>query len=662
MPAIGPEVVLNVMLDMVRVYLSHAWPFALLHLLVLLFIVAGPIRQIEKEISALNNWREDKPGGSDSADILTQFVRETAHWGKHGILVPMTDFSDRLDSQINALIESLHSRINMFLVIGIAGTFFALFQFAQDAARTVGQSVAPGATATAATQLSHMLANALAQAFPVGFVGLMLTVFGHLAAFMLGARFERAVTSATRRAMDARQRASKGPADLIGDSLKPLENLDVTLRDRLQPVIEGFREQLDKTSALIRDQIQPLAAAVSGFEGAVLALQPTAQKLTDSAEAIPGALERVQAMQAEAHGQLEAARDSIDQIRKASQDAAGALQQAAVGMAELPPRLETAFSDSLGKMSEKTETLWADSNRRFFENLDVARTAFVTSADSLAGAATSLEGAPERLRRQFEEELARLAKATTSIWQEASGRFWQEMEPIQKELRESAQAMLACAVELNKSPAALVRHFGEELSGLAQNCTVVWRETGREFLTGVQREFSEAMENLRKLTAETAEELNQAARAIKVLGNHAGTVLTDALDRFLQNAAKNIGPRLAEFDEALKVRCPEVLEALRRSVEEAKGAKEGAEAFRQEMNRIAGDVQRARDKWAELAAEFERRLKQPVTTRQPGPCDGGEIVEIRNAVKRLAERFARPPWYRKAWPFGPQMGDTDGEV
>src|SRR5436305_1577408 len=114
-------------------YFDAGWPFAALHAVVLFFVVYKTwFRKIRTETKALESWKSDRSSirKGETTPVLDRFVEDSEALGPQGILVPMTDYSDRLDSSVDGMVSELHDRINLLLLVGIAGSLFGLYEFA----------------------------------------------------------------------------------------------------------------------------------------------------------------------------------------------------------------------------------------------------------------------------------------------------------------------------------------------------------------------------------------------------------------------------------------------------------------------------------------------------------------------------------------------------
>ena len=103
--------VITTLLQLFSNYFKFAWLFCLLHT-----IVAGlfflHIKTILQEGDALRRWISGThEPQNDCARVLQQFVDESRYWGPRGTFVPMTDFSDRLDSFVGGRLDTLHNLV-----------------------------------------------------------------------------------------------------------------------------------------------------------------------------------------------------------------------------------------------------------------------------------------------------------------------------------------------------------------------------------------------------------------------------------------------------------------------------------------------------------------------------------------------------------------------
>jgi hypothetical protein len=220
---------LRVLGEMWGVYTSSALPFLLIHVFVLLTVI-WLFAEIRKEIRAQPAWPATRGNVLKLSIVRERMPRLFAAF--------RPDYhSQTALTRTSPVTSSLHSRVNLFLVVGVAGTFFALFQFALK-------------VSGAGADVAKSLREGLVLAFPVGFFGLVWTLLGHYAAFALEQELRRSVNGAIQRVMGQRQAYSHSVLDEISAALKPLKDLQGTLGETLQPVLESLRAELAMAAAI----------------------------------------------------------------------------------------------------------------------------------------------------------------------------------------------------------------------------------------------------------------------------------------------------------------------------------------------------------------------------------------------------------------------------
>jgi hypothetical protein len=154
-------------------YFTYGWFFVIAHAVVVERIIYDSwYRKIRQETNALLHWNpqtnKDEAGREhgEASQVLDQFVAESEKLGPKGFFVPMTDFSDRLDSIVDGMLAELHDRTNLFILVGIAGTLFGVSEFAFRAFEALSNTALPPGERV--TELAKYLSSSMAKAFPWG--------------------------------------------------------------------------------------------------------------------------------------------------------------------------------------------------------------------------------------------------------------------------------------------------------------------------------------------------------------------------------------------------------------------------------------------------------------------------------------------------------------
>ena len=358
----------SLLLKLIYGYCTSGFFFALAHLALVIWFFYE-LHRLEVERRVLAGWSPGSDCKTTCTKVLEAFIHENEHLASQGFLIPLTDFTNRLDSVVEGMVGRLHDLINLFLVVGIAGTVFGLFRFAKDPAATVPAT------------LGEALRVALETAFPVVFVGLLLYVGGYVAASWTEKRLRDALTDATERALLARRGVAKSQAALITEALQPLKNLDDTLSHALAPAITKFDESLALTRALLTSQRTTLDSAVGALNTSVqslregvTSLQDVAGEVRETLSGLPAALQRIHKLSAEQLARLATLTSTITAVQEASSETIQKLGATADRFSTvfdnfqaLPGQLRQQLAASVPELFAGTlEQLWGQPNYEQF--------------------------------------------------------------------------------------------------------------------------------------------------------------------------------------------------------------------------------------------------------------------------------------------------------
>jgi len=496
-------------------YVQQASVFFAVHLLLLLWLAHDVFHgRLRREIAALRVWRPGRPGITEATRVLAQFARSTQKWGRHGVLVPMTDFSDRLDSVADSTIEELHGRVNLFLIVGIAGTFFGLFEFAAEAKKLLISSKTGDLS-----QFAGIFSEALAKAFPVGFVGLCLMIAGHIVVSRREQSLRNAMAGAVQRAMDAREEAFASPVEAITEAMRPLQGLQEALTNSLTPVVEELGKQLKDSAGIVQTQFKTLEEAVSAIQVSVASLHVLAESLKGLLEGAPKVIAGLQQVVEESGQQVQGLAADVNQAAGSLRSASGELSGAAASLGRVPESVLRETAASLSKLIEASGKVWADSSEGFFRGFqDSLLTLMLTVRDTSAEACAKLTAAAGELQglaNQIQATVVATARgAIEGTLQEARTVFHE----VDEALRDKYPQAIASLKETAVASTELLKGTQEAAKTASSVPALVEAVAGS--LRCVNAQLSEYIEQLRALPAGTDGELKEAidAATAKVAG------------------------------------------------------------------------------------------------------------------------------------------------
>lgn len=412
------------LLKLLHAYTTDGVLFAATHgVLVLLIIVQTYALRILAETRTLEAWRPVQGEGkatrtSELTRTLDLFIEECRTLGPQGFFVSVTDFADRIDSIVEGMLTELYNRINMLLIVGIAGSLFGLFEFAIYGSEKLGQ-LATGKGSV--TEFSTLLSTSMAKAFPVGFMGLALMLVFQIAAVFPENRLRRAVVSSIGFAVEERRKLCRSQAAIvqdavrsIGEAMRPLENLQGTLQSSIMPVVQEFGNQMENSLQFFRGQFDALAGAttkidqaVRGIETNIHILEEASSRLDQTLKAAPDVLEnsvRLQKEQETAFLQFqETNRETQKQVRASLDEFAARLTSVTVVYKEALD----AVGAKLGDFAEQSVSALEERAKSIYSSLSTSVTgAIENGAQSLAG-----------LRSQFIDTIGQLEEILAKVKQ-----------------------------------------------------------------------------------------------------------------------------------------------------------------------------------------------------------------------------------------------------
>lgn len=404
-------------------YVSDARFFALLHLGFIIYIawlswrIAGERDHLEG--IRPGSKRRSAPPVNSLAYTLRQFQREAEALARVGIIVPLTDFTDRLDGVVDEELGNLRDAVNALLIIGIIGTMFGVYQFAAGATAEYAEA---GTTAApeVINSLAQLLSNSMAAAFPVGVVGLFLTVIGQVVAGRIGGSLQLSLTHATQEVLKARSAALQSPTDQLTlavaelrEVVHPLGDLQSTLGDSLEPVVAEFGRHIEGALSGISahlgrlDEVgRSIQTAAGGLANGVGELRAQTKDFRRLVREAPKVVDATIELQNRAGAKLDETSKAIESMLSAALEVQAAVDRAAAGLGGVPATLSSIVDGAARDLATR---------------LDPLLSALGVAADRLAAAPDALV---ERMGPAAEE----FAAQAQQTWREASGRVVRDVE------------------------------------------------------------------------------------------------------------------------------------------------------------------------------------------------------------------------------------------
>jgi ABC-type transporter Mla subunit MlaD len=565
-------------------YLREGLVFFLAHSFVFVSLLYLWWFYIRSETRALEGWPERKPADSVPVRMLDQFVEESQTLGRRGVLLPIVDLSERLTSRVTVYADRLHSRVNLFLIVGVAGTFFAMFKFIFDAKSR-------GIPVTTA------LEQGLMQAFPIGFFGLAWTFIGHYIAFHLEERLRNAVNGAVRHAMSARTAYLRTTVDEIAEALAPLKDLQTTLRDTLAPVIEGFREELKLASRLMGEQVQPLSSVIGDLQKATVSLATPVERLSEASQGFPETMGRIAQLQQDASDAVERmARSSVELESKLSAAAVG-LTAASDTLKQLPAELTTQFAANLAGLRNDARDLWNAASSEFFASLKPACHSLDSAAGSLGAVAAALASLPGRIEQQTAQSMQQLFEAVTN--QIAGGVM---------QLTAAANQLWRLCSSLEGAAAQMATTFEEQCRSLADRSAEAWSNASENFLRDIAQRAEVFWIGIREESQKAAERLKSAADGLVSVSNAVDEVLKKSHEEIYNRLVESATPHLERIQRTISEHYPKVLSNLTEAAQQTRAIADNVARVRQSLAAAGDHIDKASEHWQQAARQLESLL------------------------------------------------------
>jgi hypothetical protein len=508
---------------LVTAYFSDAWPFAVAHGVVVIMTTVGIVRMIW-DATAIRRWRPDQPAnsGNEITRLLDEFAESVRSLGAKGEHLEVGEHLQRIENATSGRETRLNDTVHWLLLIGIAGTLFGLFEFALRVGSLKQENVV--------AQVGHILAGAMAKAFPVGFAGVGLLVIFQLFSGRAEAFFDGAVGSAIGRALAYRRETARGRADFIESvaasmqsAMLPLRDLSGVLSESLRPVINEFREQLKEAIDLVRAQ----SSQVDGYVDRVLAIEKTFTAAAKRLEKSGGAL-------AEFGDTLNARLTAITEQ-----------SNAVIRLSDELLKMQRVQHDKFEKLSKLFE-VDLDSAAKLTDKVDDV-------ANGVRATITDLKSIPTEVFVALSEEMPRIvdqsAQKLMKSWEGA-------VEGYSKRLADASIGQIEAMTTTLATSADALRHSVQEWERVDRNVdslvTNVIREASKQGYKMTQRSLNETRESVELSVREISSEVRSVAGQIEQLLGSVASAMKEAegaLDA-LRNGVIGLSPSTFSTERA----------------------------------------------------------------------------------------------------------------
>lgn len=582
--------------------------FALGHVALLVFY-GFQFRRISVEASSLGDWEPHGSSESQCARALDDFVRECEEMAPQGMVTSLTDFTDRLDSVVDGMIGRLHDLVNLFLVVGIAGTVFGMYGF------VVGQG-----------DLNARLATALGRALPVAFMGLVFYVLGYVAASTPEQELRDALSEATCRALDHRRGKAKSIVGAIQAALRPLELLQATLTEVIEPVIKEWGRKLEGTYDLVREQMAGLQQAVKAVNVGVEGIRTSVDELKRVAGALQGLLEGAPAV-----------------LSKLDQLYAGQLKR----LGELSSAIE-----HIGHAATLTFGRLQDAIRQF----EAASEKFAALPDDLRPSIVEmLRSLAEQILSLAREQAGDLGTKVNDVLQSisaAAGDASQQLQSASQKLEATLQAFRGLPEELHQAVEVSLKSINEQLPEL-------WKDA----IDKLHEQVTNVISRIRIETTGACAKIEAAAQTWRELGDNARGILQTAFDTAIENVTQVAHKELPKIEEAFCQRFPDAVRNMKDAVSNWEDLANRLGLLSKELSQLLEQVRTIQfpgetiAKLDQISARIQQCSADIVTTRDLLGDGSGRTVtailgQLDSQVQIIAERQRKRRWPPWPWAHG----------
>lgn len=669
---------LDLFWQLIKGYFTHAWPFALAHLFVA-YLITKSWLQIRAETNVLNKWVPEMTGAPSSAKesrtagVLDDFVIESKKLGVRGFFVPMTDFSDRLDSIIDGMVGELHDRSNLFLIVGIAGTLFGVFEFSFRAYNVlVNGDIAPS---DRVLKLGLFLSESMSRAFPVGFVGLALTFLAQAVAGRPEERLRKAVSEATKSALKQREAVIQSQQDnvrlaveRITLAMEPLKDLSATLTQITEKVISQFGVQLSESLNVVQQQFGYIREVNDSIQGIVVPLQDTATKMGTLVKEVPSLMKEQRASLENFNRNVESNLGLAQQVHSVLNQTGQDLNQTMQDFRNLPQGLVGEIQSALRDLREASLESWRGMSAAFADGLkedyagllkdvaaqarEVAQSARTVSAEvtQVAGSANlalqSLNELPGAVQGKIGETFADLGQKSLAAWEQMSGEFkagtelslrsylqsiQSEAEQIKgslgsaatswSQIAESADTALKSIVEV---PGAVNSQIELTFETLGNRAYGSWDSVSNKIGNTILGDYATLTDHIKSNTEKVEGSLRKAASEWDRLAQNAEGLVKNTFKETFKHAEDRVADGLKKINRVMAQEYPQISDNVQEFSKQLIGLLSQVQTIQNEFRVWFDDALKAQAGVQELHLQLARTLEE--VRNEKTSIDGRDVA------------------------------------
>jgi hypothetical protein len=620
-------------------YVTDGKYFAIAHVFVLGMIVLQTwYRKMLPETRALENWfpkvgkRPDDPSvlaydpkanayaATDLAEpthLLDQFVEECEDLGEKGLFVPMTDFSDRLDSITDGMVAELHDRTNLFILVGVAGTLLGIFEFAFNSYQVLSDTGLESGQRL--LKLGEFLSGSMAKAFPVSFIGLLLAFISQIVTSWPERRLRTALATATGKALEVRKAKSRSQAQLVQqtmdklqEAMKPLENLKDSLTEVITPVISDLGARLEESLKLVKEQFDELQKTNTTTQAVVRAINIAVKTLQGIVNGLRQQIEQTRTVLDNVLQHQEAQKDSLrafNDIANLNLEQVQLINHSIVDVVRnidaLPQKVQLTAQEAFDLVSRDMLSVWSGMS-------DEIKDLVVNDSASILG------------------DIAEQARGVETSLLDTATRVSALTQGVNETLG-----------SLNTMPQELLGEIKGAFNILAQGSQNTWESMSQEFKVGMQQEYLQYWQGIRNETVTVRGALQRAAENLENLSKSIDSVLKESLKATLHETKAELTDSLHVFKGLLLEQYPQVAndvislsDSLKSSIAQAQTIQAGAATWLK-------DVQTAHESMSQIHLLLTDTLEQARKEPEAPPENRAETLLQQGVteLKHLNEAF-----------------------